>query len=93
MSWTSKYSGWHSRAKAHPSPNTFSPSRDTLAFAVSRLAQYQSNPSPDHMAAARHVLKYLKGSKHLRLCLRRDDDRGSDLIGYCDSDYAGDVDD
>ena len=36
MSWASKYSGWHTRAKAHPSPNTFSPSRDTLAFAVSR---------------------------------------------------------
>ncbi|KAI0082738.1 hypothetical protein K474DRAFT_1654890 [Panus rudis PR-1116 ss-1] len=33
-SWSSPYEGWFGRAKPYPSPETFSPSRENLAFAV-----------------------------------------------------------
>ncbi|CAL1704906.1 unnamed protein product [Somion occarium] len=32
--WSSKYEGWHGRATFHPSPETFTPTREILAFAV-----------------------------------------------------------
>lgn len=34
--WSSKYEGWHSRAILHPSPDTFTPTRSELEFAVLR---------------------------------------------------------
>src|SRR5437762_2331306 len=36
--------------------------RPDLAFAVSKLSQYLSNPSVIHMQAAKHVLRYIKGT-------------------------------
>ena len=45
-----------------------------------------------HQDAAHHILKYLKGTSHLRLCLSHDDTRGDSLVGYTDADFAGDID-
>jgi len=62
--------------------------RPDIAQAVGALARYMSKPTTDHWTTARGVLKYLAGSV----------DRGitygpmSELEGYCDSDYAGDID-
>lgn len=67
--------------------------RPDIAFAVARLCQYQSNPSPQHMKAAKHILRYLRGTSHLRLCLGHDDTRGDKLVGYTDADFAGDPND
>jgi hypothetical protein len=39
--WTSPYADWHSRAKAHPSPASFSPSRAALSLAVLRNSQVE----------------------------------------------------
>jgi hypothetical protein len=36
--------------------------RPDILFAISRLAQYASNPSAQHMRLAKYVLAYLKGS-------------------------------
>lgn len=66
--------------------------RPDLAFAVSRLCQYQSNPSEQHLAYARHVLQYLRGTSSLRLCLGSNDNGEAPLVGYTDADYAGDTD-
>lgn len=41
--------------------------RPDISFAVSRLAQYASNPSPDHIRLAKYVLRYLKGTSDLKL--------------------------
>ncbi|HMD14592.1 MAG TPA: reverse transcriptase domain-containing protein, partial [Bacteroidota bacterium] len=38
-------------------------SRPDIAFAVSKLSQFNSDPTETHMKAARHVLRYLKGTK------------------------------
>ena len=66
--------------------------RPDIAFAVSRLCQYQSNPSTAHMTAVRHVLRYLRGTSSLRLCLGHDDENGDDLEGFTDADFASDTD-
>ena len=39
--------------------------RSDLGFAVSKLSQYLSNPSTTHMAEAKHVLRYIKGTLDL----------------------------
>ncbi|VDB91614.1 unnamed protein product [Peniophora sp. CBMAI 1063] len=67
-------------------------SRPDFAYHVTRLSQYCSNPSSDHLAAVKHVLKYVKGTVDLRL---RYDGRAErlDLHGYCDSNHAEDRDD
>jgi hypothetical protein len=37
--------------------------RPDIAFAVSALSKYCSNPSPQHFAALRHVYRYLRGTQ------------------------------
>jgi len=61
-------------------------SRPDISYAVSRLAQYSANPSPSHLNAAQHVLKYLKGTSSMRL--RYDGSSNSGLYGFSDSDWA-----
>ncbi len=41
--------------------------RPDISFAVSRLAQYASNPSQQHTRLAKYVLTYLKGTSDLKL--------------------------
>lgn len=67
--------------------------RPDLAFVVSKLAQFQENPSGEHHGAARHVLKYLQGTKHYRLRLGQRTSGTNTLIGFTDSDWASDRDD
>ena len=66
--------------------------RPDIAFAVSRLCQFQSNPTSQHLHAAQHILRYLRGTSHYRLCLGPDSERGDNVVGYTDADFAGDVD-
>ena len=64
--------------------------RPDIAFAVSVLSRFQSNPGPAHWKAMLHLLAYLKGSINYRITYSR----GGDLspIGFVDADYAGDID-
>jgi hypothetical protein len=57
--------------------------RPDISFAVSRLAQYASNPSPHHIRLAKYVLCYLKGTSDLKLFY--DGAHGTGLYGYSDS--------
>ncbi|RDL36452.1 uncharacterized protein BP5553_05804 [Venustampulla echinocandica] len=41
--------------------------RADVAKAISRLAEFQLNPGPKHIAAADHLLQYLEGSKGLAI--------------------------
>ena len=65
--------------------------RPDIAFAVSRLAQYASNPSSQHLRLAKYVLTYLKGSADYKL--RYDGAGGEGLFGYSDSSYGDQTDD
>ena len=42
-------------------------SRPDLAYAVNSLARYAANPAPEHLTAAKHVLRYLAGTTTLGL--------------------------
>ena len=41
-----------------------------LAYSVSRLAQFMSNPTEQHWAALKRILRYLQGSKDLGNCYK-----------------------
>jgi hypothetical protein len=62
-----------------------------ISFAVSRLAQYASNPSPHHIRLAKYMLCYLKGTSDLKLFY--DGEHGTGLYGYSDSSWGDDPDD
>jgi hypothetical protein len=61
-----------------------------ISFAISKLAQFLTNPRHIHLEAATHVLQYLKGMKSWNLNLGGD---VTDVAGFMDSDWGGDHDD
>jgi hypothetical protein len=68
--------------------------RPDIAYAVGNLSRFSSNPGKSHWDQAVHVLGYLSQTRHY--CLEFDgsdnDELTSLIIGYSDSDWAGDVD-
>src|SRR6266536_5552144 len=62
-------------------------SRPDIAFAVSCVSRYSSNPTKQHMAAVLRIFSYLRGLIEYELTFRGD---LASLQGYSDSDYAGD---
>ncbi|KAG8930012.1 hypothetical protein FRC01_003405 [Tulasnella sp. 417] len=77
--------------------------RPDIAYAVNKLAQFSVNPTDEHMKAAKHVLRYLKGTRNL--VLQYSNQQGPTAFstaefkeppkiqGYTDSDWAGDPND
>mmetsp|Transcript_7125 Transcript_7125/g.10857 ORF Transcript_7125/g.10857 Transcript_7125/m.10857 type:complete len:422 (-) Transcript_7125:88-1353(-) len=70
--------------------------RPDIAYAVSRLSKYMSNPSKLHWQCAKRVLKYVHHTRKLGIVYKRDSkvNKLQDLriSGYSDSDGHGDVD-
>ena len=60
-----------------------------LAFAVSVVSQYASNPNFFHWQTVKRIFRYLKGSLKLQLTFRRP---LQVLSGFSDADWAGDHD-
>ena len=65
--------------------------RPDIAAAVGVLSRFLDRPSLEHWEAALRVLHYLKGTRRECLTFHRNSD--DDIFGYCDSDWAGDLDD
>ncbi|XP_031273247.1 secreted RxLR effector protein 161-like [Pistacia vera] len=65
--------------------------RPDLAFAISLLSRYMSNPGSDHWIALKWVLRYINSTACIGLeyCKRTST---LDLVGFVDSDFAGDRD-
>jgi hypothetical protein len=64
--------------------------RPDIAFAVSKLCQFNSNPTFTHFKVAKRVLRYVIHTRHFSLKYRYGS-HGSheiELIGYADADYA-----
>ena len=61
--------------------------RPDIAFAVSVVSRFSSNPTEAHYASVKRIFRYLRSTVTWHLTYR-----GSlqDLIGYTDSDWAGD---
>ena len=62
--------------------------RPDLAFAVTKLAQFASNPSEEHLNCALYICRYLMGTKDYSLVYDGDSKLG--LIAGTDSDWASD---
>ncbi|KAI0996012.1 hypothetical protein K3495_g12169 [Podosphaera aphanis] len=65
--------------------------RPDLAHAVTLLSQFSSCPNNSHLAAAKRVLRYLKGTADLNLYYPRRND--FILHGFTDSSYGNFIDD
>ena len=63
--------------------------RPDLCFAVSYLSRFQDKFDEQHWNAAKYVLRYLKGTKDLKLQFSRASDEP--LLGYVDADHGRDV--
>ena len=65
-----------------------------IALAVSELSRFVSAPCHAHFVAAKHLLRYLNGTKGLGLVYSKPGNHGpmdmaNLLWGYVDSDWAG----
>ncbi|CAL1387753.1 unnamed protein product [Linum trigynum] len=66
--------------------------RPDIMYSVCLLSRFMEAPTRQHMFAAKRVLRYLKGTISHGIWYKKKD--GNDkLVGYTDSDYAGDLDD
>ncbi|KAJ9562152.1 hypothetical protein OSB04_007312 [Centaurea solstitialis] len=61
--------------------------RPDLAYAVGILSRFQQNPTKDHWTAGKKVLRYLQKTKAHMLVYRQV--KTLELVGYTDSDFAG----
>jgi hypothetical protein len=61
--------------------------RPDICYAVSALSQFMSQPRQIHWVAAKHVLRYLRGT--VGYGLRYASSVDMRLQGYVDSDWAG----
>lgn len=65
--------------------------RPDMMFVVNLLSRYMERPTELHLQAAKRALRYLKGTLDFGLFYKKEGNEK--LIGYTDSDYAGDQDD
>lgn len=65
--------------------------RPDIMHAVSLISRYMECPKEAHLLAAKRIFRYLNGTINYGLFYRKGE--GSDLFGFTDSDYAGDLDD
>ena len=64
--------------------------RPDLAFAVSVLSRFMSNPGPKHWTGMKCTLRYLSCTSSLGLVYAGHSN--NDLVGFVDSDFAGNKD-
>jgi hypothetical protein len=66
--------------------------RPDIAHAVGIVSRFMEKPSSNHWAAVKQILRYIQGTKDFGCCYRAGSNTAT-LIGYSDSDHAGDVED
>jgi len=66
--------------------------RPNIPYAVSIVSRYMSNPGKEHWQAVKWKFRYLKGTVDIGLVFDEDKVTRSNVIGYVDSNYAGDLD-
>jgi hypothetical protein len=66
--------------------------RPDLAFAVGMVSRFMEKPTLEHMAAVKHILRYVKGTLNFGFVYEKKEG-DLELIGFSDSDLAGDNND
>ncbi|KAL0358403.1 UNVERIFIED_CONTAM: Retrovirus-related Pol polyprotein from transposon RE2 [Sesamum angustifolium] len=65
--------------------------RPDIMFATSLISRFMQSTSQVHYAAAKRILRYLRGTKDFGIWYKSTND--AKLVRYTDSDWAGSVDD
>lgn len=65
--------------------------RPDLIYSVNLVSRYMEKPTEQHMLAAKRILRYVQGTTGFEIQYRHGGEEK--LVGYVDSDYAGDEDD
>ena len=65
--------------------------RPDLCFAVNQVSQHMKAPTIYHWNMIERILRYLKGSFGQGIWMGKNNN--TDLVGYCDADWAGDRND
>ena len=65
--------------------------RPNIMHVVSVISRYMVCPTEIHLLAAKIIFRYLQGTKEFRLFYKKGEK--SDLHGFTDSDYVGDLKD
>ena len=63
--------------------------RPDIAFAVCKLARFCENPNEKHWTAVKRILRYIAGTKDM--CLGYGGTAPLQMVGFSDSDWAGDL--
>jgi hypothetical protein len=66
--------------------------RPDLAYAVGYVSRCMEDPH-EHLAAVKHILRFVAGPSELGVFYPMKKEGEAELIGYTDSDLAGDLDD
>ncbi|CAL5408817.1 unnamed protein product [Camellia sinensis] len=65
--------------------------RPDIMHGVSLISRYMEHPTELHLLAAKRIFRYLKGTTNFGILYKKGEQSG--LIGFTDSDYAGDSND
>ncbi|GKB48853.1 retrovirus-related pol polyprotein from transposon TNT 1-94 [Tanacetum coccineum] len=65
--------------------------RPDIMYVVNLVCRFMESPKEVHLQAAKRIMRYLQGTLDYGIMYKRGED--SELIGFTDGDYAGDLDD
>ena len=66
--------------------------RPDISQAVGVVSRYMHDPGKEHWQAVKWILRYILNTGDVGLKFEKDENLGQCVVGYVDSDYAGDLD-
>ncbi|XP_066162151.1 secreted RxLR effector protein 161-like [Oryza sativa Japonica Group] len=67
--------------------------RPDLAYAIGYVSRFMETPREEHLSAVRRIQRYVAGTRNWGLTYLGGKEEKPSLLGYSDSDLAGDTDD
>ena len=64
--------------------------RSDISHAISVVSRYMADPGKEHWNVVKWIFKYLTGTRDFGILF--DQRASTEVVGYVDSDYAGDLD-
>lgn len=63
--------------------------RPDVAYAVSVVSCFMTNPNSEHMQAVKRIFRYLQGNSYFSLVYGAAEAPDWEIVGFTDSDYGG----
>jgi hypothetical protein len=67
--------------------------RPDISFAMGYVSRFMERPRQEHLAAVKHLLRYIAGTVEFGIVYPKLSNGDNQLTGYSDSDFGGDADD